>query len=122
MIINRLLFAVFLASHAVAIDRSLNKPVDEAQVEENHGPLRGGRYTNKETIIAPEAEIPERKNVDHVRTLSFGGEIEKGDAEYFQQLALHFTISRDQMCPASVVLCFSTKGTGADWSLKNFTL
>lgn len=81
MIINRLLFAVFLASHAAAIDMSLNKPVGETQVEENHGPLRGGRYTNKETIIAPEAEIPERKNVDHVRTLSFGGEnVGKGDA------------------------------------------
>lgn len=81
MIIKRLYFGVFLATHAAAIGRMLNDPLlGEGQVDENPGMLRGGRFGNgKKTIFAPK-HVPDRDDVDHIRTLSFGTEtVETGD-------------------------------------------
>ena len=47
--------------------------------------------------------------------------IEKEEAEYFQQLARHLTTSSCQVCPRSVSERFKTNGTGAGWFLNNFT-
>jgi len=73
MFINRLLFGAFLASHATAFDAASTQILGETEVQENHGPLRGGRFGNgKKTILKPDISISERENVEHLRTLSFG--------------------------------------------------
>ena len=47
--------------------------------------------------------------------------MEKGEAENFQQLARHRTISSCQVCPCAVCPCFRTNGTGAGWFRKYVT-
>jgi len=76
MFINRIFFSIFLASHASAIGTSKQQILGEDQVEDvRQGPLRGGRFGNgKKTIVSAGADIAERENIDHIRTLSFGAD------------------------------------------------
>jgi len=70
MYINRLILSAFCISHAAAAGSEHGK-----KEVIYRGPLRGGRFNEgKDTIIAPEAVIPERENSSHVNTLAIGFE------------------------------------------------